>query len=312
MNARTQDRAPLLIVFFGMRCAFSIPPLSALFDAGHEIVAVVLPGPSFGPPVLRQQSPSSLPMLRSNANSSEIDVLAAKAGATVLTIGDLTHKDTLAAIADFQPDVIATACFPDLLPPEVLSIPRLGTLNVHPSLLPRWRGPEPLFWTFREGDQTSGVTIHLMDGNFDTGPILMKERLDIPDGIRLPEFEQRLAELGGALLVNALDALVSQRIQPEPQNDSQATIARFTRPADYLVPTDRPAQWAYNFVRAIAPTSDQLTVRIAETNELFRVLDAIEIAEGASIDRLYELTASALVAQFQDGTVMFQLRPSEL
>src|SRR5215216_1310346 len=262
MTALTPSRR---ILFFGMRCAFSAPPLEALVNAGHEIVGVVLPGPPFGPPVVSQPAIPTLRLSATDQPASKIDNLAARASAPILTIGDLRRPEAITSIRNLEPDLIVVACFPSLLPLEILQIPRLGSVNVHPSLLPRGRGPEPIFWTFRRGEPETGTTIHLLNERFDAGPILIQDRIPIPDGIRLPDLEFQLAELGGTLLLQAIDQLVSSRTVPVPQDDAEATNAPIPCQADYEVPTDLPARWAYNFVRAVAPVTDRLNVVLMAT-----------------------------------------------
>jgi methionyl-tRNA formyltransferase len=307
MSSRSPERKSQRIVFFGMRCAFSIPPLAALIEAGHNIVGVVLPGPPFGPPMLLQHAPSSLPFHSTDEGRSDIETLAVQAGVQALSIGNLGHPTVVRAVADLDPDLFVTACFPALLPPEMLNIPRLGALNVHSSLLPRGRGPEPLFWTFRRGEDTSGVTIHVMDDRFDHGPIFLQEAVTVPDGVRLPDFERQLAVLGSELLVRAVDQLTTDLITPIPQNEVLATTAPFPRPPDFLVPTDLPAKWAYNFVRAVAPTTGRLSLNILEANHQFPIVDAISYDEEATVDSPFEIDGDRLTARFQNGVVTFRL-----
>ncbi len=290
-----------------MRCAFSAPPLAALIEAGHDIAGIVLPGPPFGPPILRQQATSSLPIHSTNGGWSDIDALAVQAGAPVLTIGDLNHPTVQKAIADLNPVFFVTACFPNLLPPEMLNIPRLGALNVHPSLLPRGRGPDPLFWTFRRGEDETGATIHLMDDHYDTGPIVLREAVVVPDGMRLSDFERQLAVLGGNLVVKAVDQITSGTATTVTQDDSRATNAPNPRPEDFTVSTNLPAKLAYNFVHAVAPTTDQLCLNIVETNEKLGIADATAYEEDATLDVAFEIDGDQLTARFQDGAVTFCL-----
>lgn len=310
MSRSSAERPLLRVAFFGMRCAFSVPPLSALIGAGHQIAAVLLPGPPFGPPILPKQATLTLPLLGARQAGEDIEAEAARAGAAVLNVSDLRHPQAIAALVDLEPDLIATACFPALLPPEVLQLPSLGCLNVHPSLLPRGRGPEPLFWTFRRGELETGVTIHLMDKHFDAGPVVLQETITVPPGIRLPEFERQLAELGGTLLVQAIAALAAGHARPVPQDDSQATSAPIPGPADYEVPTNLPATWAYNFARAVAAISDQLRVVVMETKEQIRVADAVAVEEGSTLATPYLIAEDHIDVRFRPGSVTFVLPSS--
>src|ERR1051326_2814852 len=106
---------------------------------------------------------------------------------------------TVSTLAAYQPDFICVPCFSLRFARSILDIPRLGSLNVHPSLLPAHRGPVPLFWVFRQSLQQTGVTIHLMDEGMDTGDILAQSVIEISDGISYAELELRCAARGGEI-----------------------------------------------------------------------------------------------------------------
>ncbi len=130
--------------------------------------------------------------------------LAWARGLPVLAVGDFDHADTLAALAAFAPDVAVVACFTRRIPPAALAVPRLGFLNLHPSLLPLYRGPQPLFWQLRDGAPT-GATVHYMDEGLDTGDIAAQIAVPLPDGLSGPEAERTLALAGLGLLRGVLD-----------------------------------------------------------------------------------------------------------
>jgi methionyl-tRNA formyltransferase len=297
----------LRILFFGMRCAFSVPPLEALIHAGHEIAGVVLPGPSFAPPIVSQLPATVLRLSASTEQSVTVDALASRVSSPVLTIGDLRQPGALAALQATEPDLIVVACFTSLLPPEVLAIPRLGGVNVHPSLLPRGRGPEPLFWSFRRGERETGVTVHRMTERFDAGTILRQERVPIDDGIRLPDLELQLAKLGGKLLVHAIDQLSTDSALPVLQDETQATLAPIPSDADYEVPTNLPARWAFNFARAVAPTTNRLRIVIMSTKQSMAVADAVAFSAHEKPSKPLEISENLVVIAFQPGSVTFVL-----
>ena len=171
-------------------------------------------------------------------------------------------RDLRDRISALHPDAICVACFPYRLPQEILRIPHLGSLNVHPSLLPDNRGPDPLFWTFRRGDAFTGVTIHLMDVGLDTGAILLQKRLEVPDGIGELLLEQRLADSGAELLREALSGLAAGRIQPVPQESARATRYPLPDSEDFVVTPERPARWAYNFARGLYTREVPICIRV--------------------------------------------------
>lgn len=273
-NAAVSNQPRLL--FFGMRCAFSAPPFAALIEAGCDLRALVLPAPH-GAPALRFCSPGRRNLIRLPLADAvpTVDELAERAGIPVLEIGDVRSPDVIAALREFEPDAIAVACFPRKIPAAIRDLPRFGCLNLHPSLLPRWRGSEPLFWMFKAGDVEGGITVHLMDGGFDTGPILLQERVPVPDGVDGRAFERELATAGGKLLAEAIAGLVGETVSPVAQEDSLATVALMPNDQDLVIRSDQPARRIFNLVRGIVPLWGPLTLHIVETGAEIPVNGAV-------------------------------------
>jgi methionyl-tRNA formyltransferase len=163
----------------------------------------------------------------------------------------------------FDADVAIVACFPWRLPAEILAIPRRGVLNVHPSLLPRWRGPEPVFWTIQSGDTEAGVTIHRMDQELDAGPILAQTRVPIPEDARLPHFERELMRLGGELAAKVAHDLIAGTATERPQAEADATGAPNPLAADWVIRADWAVERAYRFASAVAPLGGPLAIETA-------------------------------------------------
>ncbi|MGH2532823.1 MAG: methionyl-tRNA formyltransferase [Thermomicrobiales bacterium] len=298
-------KLPLSLLYFGMRCAFSGPPLAALLAAGYDVRAVVLPGAPFGPAVVHQ-SPAPLVPIAGRQND-DLDAIAQRAAVPIISVRDPRHLDAIAAIVSLRPAVIAVACFPWRLPRAILDLPPLGCLNVHPSLLPVGRGPEPLFWTFRHGERETGTTIHRMVARFDAGPIILQERIAVPAGIRAPDLERQLAEIGGRLLVDAIDQLAAGTAQPVPQDETRATTAPYPTDDDYLVSTDRPARWAFNFVRGVASLGRPLYLHVVDTGERFPLRDALDFTVNGRLDAPTQRDGNHLTVQFHPGTARFLL-----
>lgn len=300
-----------------MRCAFSVPPLAALLAAGLPIVGVVLPGPAGGPPV-RAARTRWIPLTPLAADGTpsgrSIDHLAAAHAIPLLTIGDPARPDVLGAIAGLAPDLIVAACFPRRLPDVLLAIPTHGSLNLHPSLLPRWRGPDPLFWTFHGGDALAGVTIHRMTSTFDTGPILWQRAIGVAAGVRAHELEEALAEIGAAALAEVVRDVWGGADSPRDQDGSLATHAPLPRAEDWLVSTERDATWAFNFVRGVAELGGPLAVDIARSGRRIRIADALSMEPDATSSRPISRDGDAISVQFSTGTCRFLLAedPGEL
>jgi methionyl-tRNA formyltransferase len=202
-------------------------------------------------------------------------------GAPVVSVASMAPEG-VAAIHEARPGVIVVACFPWRLPRAVLELPHLGCLNIHPSLLPRWRGPDPVFWAYRQGDRETGVTVHQMEGGFDTGPILAQQPMAIPVGSRAPELARTLMAAGGRLVAELLPELARGAVMARPQDDSLATPAPVPAAADFELPTTWPAERAYAFAAGVAPLGGPLAVRLA-TGERLPVRDATIYAVDDSI-----------------------------
>ena len=266
------------VLFLGQSCAAAMPPLVALIEAGFTIPAVVL---------ARQ------PWMR----LGEIQRIAAAAGIPVVWVKSAAEATD--AIRSVAPGVAVAACFPWRLPRAAREIPPLGILNIHPSLLPVGRGPEPVFWTLRRGEPVTGVTVHRMDAGFDTGPIVAQAQMPVAAGIAALDLERDLMTHGGSLLVNALPELATGRLQPQPQRSHGATYAPVPSPADWTMMSSLPAAWAWRFARGVAPLGGPLTAIAGGTT----------IRVGAALDWSPDERLPEPVLNDDDGTVRVRFSP---
>lgn len=233
----------LRIVYLGRRCAFSQLPLEALLAAGGSVVGLIIPGAAAGA-AWQPLAPPDLPQF-----PEDVVRLAQARGIPVFAAGRLRDPAAVAGLQALRPDVLCAACFPRRLPAEWLALPRLGALNIHPALLPDYRGPEPIFWQFREGEPRLGVTVHQMDAGFDTGPLVAQAETPWPDGLREAEAERITAAAGGRLLAEILQA---ERWETRPQPAAGARYFPAPAAADLTLTTEWPARRAFNFLRGAA------------------------------------------------------------
>ena len=316
---------PLRIVYCGMTGAFSVPPLEALLAAGHTICAVVLalpgglalPGaPSEEAPPFSWRAAAAARVARPRplltpALSRSILTVAAERGLPVLDVRRLSDPRTLAALTELAPDAICVACFPRRLPASWLRLPRLGCLNVHPSLLPENRGPDPLFWTFYRGDATTGVSIHLMAEGLDSGPLLVQQPLAVAGGITEAQLERRCAEVGGDLLAYALRELAAGTLRPIPQDETRATAYPWPSEEHYRIPAQRPARWAYTFACGVVARSTPLLIHLSgEPDMLVRVLAALEYDDEGVQPMPWRIEGDRLWLQCAPG--IFQARVARI
>jgi methionyl-tRNA formyltransferase len=304
--------ASIAVIYFGTTGAFSAPPLEALLRGGYDVRAVVLAALDRVQPIRRipvTKAPTrgrALPLLATHGDQN-IVALAAERNVPMWEVGDLRASATRETLAGYAPDALCVACFARKLPASLLSLPRLGALNVHPSLLPDNRGPDPLFWTFWRGDEATGVTIHLMEERFDAGPILAQRGEPVAEGMPEAALEARLAILGGELLVRALGALVDGSARPQPQDESQATSFPWPSTEDYVVTPAWPAQRAYRFLTGIAQRSEP--ARIALDGATFVIREALGYEAQARLDALWRLEGDLLTARLSPGVLRARIRP---
>src|ERR671939_1055008 len=167
--------------------------------------------------------------------ASPVKIAALEAGVPVLQPARLRRPEHVAELRAYEPDVIVVAAFAQILSLEVLDMPAYGCLNVHASLLPRWRGASPIAAAILAGDMTTGVTIMKMDAGLDTGPILAQRAETIRPDDTAATLTDRLATLGASLLVDTLGPWVAGQITPRPQDEAQATLTRPLQREDGLI-----------------------------------------------------------------------------
>jgi methionyl-tRNA formyltransferase len=241
---------PYRVVFLGMEGVFSAIPFQALIKHGANIVGTVLPRPTkdqLGPKWLprTKRIDSELPILNKRAPKT-LRTLAGDKGIPVLSVGDLSEEQTVLAFRELNPELVVTACFPRLLPKNWLEIPEYGCLNLHPSLLPAYRGPSPLFWQFRNGEKNTGVTLHFMDAVMDAGDIVGQKRVVFEEGITAAETDRLTAEVGAKLI---LEALSRTEIPRAPQPEEGVSYQPRPTELDRTISADWPVLQAYNFFR---------------------------------------------------------------
>ena len=259
---------PLRVVFMGTP-AFAVPALRALVERSYVVAGV------YTQPDRRAGRGRKL-------RASPIKIFAEEHGWPVFQPRSL-RKDSEAArsdLADLAPDAVIVAAYGLFLPEEVLRLPRLGCLNIHPSLLPRHRGPSPIATAILDGDDTTGVTIMLLDEGVDTGPILAQRETRIPDDETAEELTVRLFELGSELLVDTLDRWERGQIEPTPQNDNEASLTRRLEREDGRIDWSLSADSIARRVRAFTPWPGTFTTWRGRTLKILRARPADGTLDG--------------------------------
>jgi methionyl-tRNA formyltransferase len=165
----------------------------------------------------------------------------------------MKDPEFLQALAEWKPDLIVVAAFGRILPPAILSLPPLGCINVHGSLLPKYRGAGPIQWAIINGETETGITTMLMDEGMDTGAMLLQKAIPIIADDTAGTLSPRLAEIGGKLLVETIVQLKNGTLVPRPQDSSHATLAPLLKKEDGVIDWALPATALANRVRGLAP-----------------------------------------------------------
>lgn len=259
------DMSPARILYAGTP-DFAVPALSALIDSPH-VVPVVYTQPDR--PAGRGRKPSPSPVKRR----------ALEAGLPVLQPASLKDEAVQAALAAWEADLLVVAAYGLILPQAVLDMPRLGCVNIHASLLPRWRGAAPIQRALLAGDDRTGISIMRMEAGLDTGPVYRFAPLDIDAADTADSLTGRLAALGAEALLAALPGILDGTTEPLPQDDAASTYARKVAKEEADIDWTLPAEAIARAVRAFDPWPVAQT-RLGE--EVLRIWTA-EVLPGADM-----------------------------
>ncbi len=230
---------PLRIVFFGTP-AFAVPTLEALLGSRHVMAGVV--------------TQPDRPRGRGHRTTdAPVKVRAREAGIPTLQPTSLKGPDFVAELAALDADLGVVAAYGRILTDAVLAVPRLGMINVHASLLPRYRGAAPVHRAVMAGERETGVTIMRVVKALDAGPMLSTATRPIADEETSVDVEKDLAQIGARLLIEAVDRLAAGTAREEPQNDSEATYAHRLTKDDSPIDWARPARQLHDQIRGLHP-----------------------------------------------------------
>lgn len=219
---------------------FAIPSLEALLDAGHEVVAVVAQPDKEKGRGREVAPPPTKPAAESH-------------GLRVLQPRRIKEPEAQAALRELRPEIGVVVAYGQILPRTLIDIPARGIVNVHGSLLPRYRGAAPIQWAIASGETETGVTTMLIDEGLDTGPLLMARSTPIGPEETAADLTPRLARLGGELLIETLAGLERGSVRPVPQDHGRATLAPILKKEDGLIRWDQPAAAISARIRGFHP-----------------------------------------------------------
>jgi methionyl-tRNA formyltransferase len=276
------------IVYFGTP-PFAVPPLQSLITAGNEIAGVVT---RIDKPAGRGKLMTP-PAVKLAAEQSEVPVFQPKR---------VREPASIEAVRAMRPEVIVVAAYGQILPKELLTLPRYGCVNIHASLLPAYRGAAPINWAIINGEARTGITIMQMDEGLDTGAVLVQESIPIDPRDTAGTLTEKLSELGSWLIVDSLSRIEGGVLPAVPQDPARATMAPLLKKEDGLIDWTMAAEKLHNRVRGLSPWPGAYSFL---DGRLIKVLET-EVAEGAGDPgALYEQGGDDLVVG--TGTGMLRI-----
>ena len=259
------------LVYFGTP-EFAVAPLKALLNSGNEVLAVVTqPDRQSG----RGRHVSACPV-KLEAQKSGLKILQP------LRVRNIELFDKLKAL---NPSVIVVAAYGQILPPEIIHLPEYGCVNIHASLLPKYRGAAPISRAIIEGEKKTGITTMLMDEGMDTGPILLQEEVKITPEDTAGSLSFKLSTVGADLIIRTLKELESGMIEPVPQGGG-ATYAPLLKKTDGLVDWTKTAEETGNFIRGMNPWPCAYGFLEGERIKILKAASLEENGEAGTIKRV--------------------------
>ncbi|MBQ2319599.1 MAG: methionyl-tRNA formyltransferase, partial [Clostridia bacterium] len=227
------------LVFMGTP-DFAVPCLEELIKAGHEIVGVFTQPDK---PVGRKRVMTPPP----------VKVCAEKNGITVYQPDSVRTEESLSLMKELNPDCVVVVAYGKIIPSDMLKLPKFGFVNVHGSLLPKYRGAAPIQWSIIDGEKKTGVTTMQMDDGIDTGDMLEVSETEIGENETAGELFDRLAEMGGKLIVSTLSKLEKGELTPIPQDHEKSNYAKIISKEMALIDFNMSAENVFNLIRGFNP-----------------------------------------------------------
>ena len=245
------------IIFMGTP-EFAVPSLRALIESGEDIVAVVTqPDKPKGRGLEIVLPPTK--------------VLAEKHGIPVLQPAKIKTEEFFNELKKFSADLICVTAYGKILPKNILDLPPHGCINVHASLLPKYRGAAPINWAIIRGEKVTGITTMKMDEGMDTGDMLLKEEVPIDDEDTGDTLSEKLSEIGARLLIETIRLLKEGKLNPIPQDHSQATYAPMLKKEDGKIDWQKSAEEIRNLIRGALPWPGSYTNLEGKLLKIYKV-----------------------------------------
>ncbi len=277
------------IIFMGTP-EFAVPSLERLIQDGYHVVCVITQpdrpkgrGRKLKPPPVKE--------------------VALKHGIAVIQPEDLTDEELLSSLKQKKPELIVVVAYGQILPKEILELPKLGAINVHPSLLPKYRGAAPIQWTVMNDESVTGVTVIRMTEKMDAGPILLQKEVPVFPDETFGQLHDRLARLGSEILLDAIRGILDGSLKEVPQNESEATYAPKIDRSLSKINWSRPAKEVSAKIRALDPWPGAVSTVKDRELKLFSS-SVIHPTHKGIAGRIHAIEREGIVVESGEGLVL--------
>ena len=282
------------ILYIGSEGPLSLVPLQALIKSKHNVCAFAFD----------EQLNSDFNVINSGSTQS----LALNTSIPLIKLNK-NYTNVVSQIKSYQPDVILVSCYARLLPRSILSLAKKGCFNIHPSLLPYFRGPNPLFWQFRDGIDDFGITLHRMNSEFDAGNIVSQKKVEMYGGINKNNATKLLANAASNLILDFLDDVSKNNIYEVAQDNTLSSYQSYPTKNDYTVSTSWSAKRIYNFINGYKEKGVSFLCEVNGHN--FKLVDVLSYQDGAYNnmgDKKIVIEGELITFACQSGYIQCQIK----
>jgi methionyl-tRNA formyltransferase len=276
----------------------SYATLLPLLQRRIPIAAVVVPGVKPDDAITNQLG--DIPVMPPPKHDT-IELLALEYNIPIVYVKRLDDLESYSQISKYDPHFIWVACFPYILPTKIWQLAKIASINLHPSLLPKYRGPHPVFWQLKHGESRTGITLHLINDLVDGGDIVLQKDLPLKNGVRDRAISAIIGEQGAKLFIETLRLYHKKAIEITPQDPTAASYMGSPQTQDFELHTTWSAQHAFNFMRGTEGWKMPYTVRIGGKN--LRLESAIAYSPAGAMEEDYRVDDHLVFVRFAQGVL---------
>jgi len=289
------------ILYIGSNGPLSTFPLQTLINSEVNVCAIASDDFSYN------NTFSGISII--NNTSDSVTSLAQISNIPLIRLTE-NYANNTDKIKAFCPDLIIVSCYARKLPDSILAIPRLGCFNIHPSMLPAYRGPTPIFWQLRAAEKNMGVTLHRMTNKFDTGGIVKQKSVTIVDGVTQLEANIIFAEIACELLTECISNFANSCFKETPQKETFSSYQSFPVASDYIVYIQWSAQRMYNFI--CANNKPGIYFICSVDGKIFKLFQALSFEATGSLQNPYLIKGKQILLNCSPGIIRCQLSTNPL